>query len=153
MYVLHLCLSMQQLRFKLFLLVLRIFNKTLKEILTANHKPIKLLRLLYMSFLRCLIFLTNPKQISNTSSTFQLCQVICKNKSNMITPKENYFNHINPAFLTSIGAEELSAVLILEIDEQSVSAFVENRSHIKKPVFKLQYNQNIKGKKLLKELQ
>lgn len=71
----------------------------------------------------------------------------------MITPKENYFNHINPAFLTSIGAEELSAVLILEIDEQSVSAFVENRSHIKKPVFKLQYNQNIKGKKLLKELQ
>lgn len=136
-YALHLSLSMQQLKFNFFFLVLRIFNKAFKEILTAYHKPIKLLHLLHTYFERCFIFLTNPKQTSNTSSTFQLCQVICKNKSNMITPKENYFNH---AFLTIIGAEELSAVLKLQMDEQSISAFVENRFHVKKPVFRPQCN-------------
>lgn len=55
----------------------------------------------------------------------------------MITPKENYFSD---TFLTSIGAEELSAVLKLQMDEQSVSAFVENKFHAKKPVFRPQHN-------------
>lgn len=91
--------------------MLRIFNKAFKEILTAYHKPIKLLHLLHTYFERCFIFLTNPKQTSNTSSTFQLCQVICKNKSNMITPKENYFNH---AFLTIMGRRTICGTKITD---------------------------------------
>lgn len=71
-YELHLSLSAQRLNF-FFFWVLRIFNKTFKEIFTAYHKPIKLLHLIHMYFERCFIFLTNPKQTSNTSSTFQLC--------------------------------------------------------------------------------
>lgn len=55
-----------------FLLVLRIFSKIFKAILTAYHKPIHVPCLLRIYFERCFLFLTNPRETSNISSTFQL---------------------------------------------------------------------------------
>lgn len=126
------------------------FPKIFKAALVAYHKSIHV-PYIHVFWKMFSISKTPSKQVTSvlliTARAGKLFVRTNQGRHNsLIAPLGELLQSYYTAFLTVIGAEELSAVLKLQLGEQNVSASIQRVCHIESPVFKLQHRQNIKVK-------